>query len=88
MLEIGTKSKDMGQARHDSAQLDFGPPRATSTSERKKNSVIRRERTKAIYREWLLSEHIPFPLLFYPAIILLKENEAIILTAVIIINII
>jgi hypothetical protein len=87
MLEIGTKSKDMGQARHDSAQLDCGPPRATSTSERK-NSVIRRERTKAIYREWLLSEHIPFPLLFYPAIILLKENEAIILTAVIIINII
>jgi hypothetical protein len=51
MLEIGTKSKDMGQARHDSAQLDFGPPRATSTSERKKLSDKERERERKRFIE-------------------------------------
>jgi len=71
-----------------SLTLDRQGPLAHRREKKLSDKERENERTKAIYREWLLDEHIPFPLLFPSYYILLKENEAIILTAVIIINII
>ena len=67
----------MGQAPHDSAQLDFGPPWDTSTSEIK-DTFSDKVSAKAIYRERLLSELYSLSSTLFTQ--LLKENESIILT--------